>query len=296
MNRGFFKRVLQISRALYLFTVDDLVSIVIPNTVCGSLLPLAGKLVREPVVTRDIIARVPLVLSWVWCNLLFFNISNQSQPGAILEDNLNKPWRPIASGLVRLQSVKYYIHAVRLALFFLSLALRTTLPTVCIQLLTLWYNEFQGGEGWISRNMLNAGGYLCFMVGSMQIAMGSEVGFSNVGLRWLGWTWIVISSTMHIQDLYDQAGDRARDRRTIPLVFGDMNARYSLALFVILWSFVAPTLWGVSIAGGLPSAVMGLIISIRLLTKGNRNVSYDKRTFVYWIAWLISINVLPLWA
>jgi hypothetical protein len=33
-------------------------------------------------------------------------------------------------------------------------------------------------------------------------------------------------STLHMQDMYDQAGDSLRDRRTLPLVVGDSSARW----------------------------------------------------------------------
>lgn len=284
-------------KTLYLFTVDDFISIVLTNTTCGIALPLAGGLLQQPALVRDIIPRVPLVLSWVWANLLLFNMSNQSQPGAILEDVTNKPWRPIASGRISAQDVQYYVKATRLGLFGISLALGGTYPSLLLQLLTFWYNDLNGGEEWIFRNFLNAGGYLCFTIGAMQVARGTQnFECSNTGLKWLCWTSAIISCTMHIQDLYDQEGDKLRDRRTIPLVFGDSIARYSIALPIVLWSFVAPAYWTSSVFGFLPTVALGTTITMRLLRKAKGNVAHDKMTFVYWNAWIISIHMLPVWA
>ena len=284
-------------KTLYLFTVDDFVSIVLPNTSCGVALPLANGLLHRPATVQDIMPRAPLVFLWVWANLLLFNMSNQSQPGAIVEDAANKPWRPIVSGRVSVQNIKYYIGAVRLGLFGISLALGGTGPSLFLQLLTFWYNDLRGGEEWLVRNFLNAGGYLCFTVGAMQVARGTQTfGLSSAGLKWLGWISAVIACTMHIQDLYDQEGDRLRNRRTIPLVFGNAIARYSIAIPVAVWSFIAPVFWRLPIFGFLPPVTLGIIISARLLGNGKGNVAYDRVTFVYWNAWLISIHMLPVWA
>ena len=292
-----FHKILYSLRTLYLFTVDDFISIVLPNTICGIMLPLAGGLLQRPALILDIMPRVPLVLLWVWTNLLFFNICNQSQPGSTLEDATNKPWRPIASGRVSVQGVQYYTSATRLGLFGIGLAFGGIYPSLLLQFLTFWYNDLDGGEDWKVRNFLNAGGYLCFTVGAMQVAMGTQrFEFSTRGLNWLCQISAIISCTMHIQDLYDQEGDKLRDRRTVPLVFGDSIARYSIAIPVVLFSFVAPAFWTSSVFGFIPSVALGTTIFMRLLRNAKRNVAHDKVTFVYWNAWLISIHMLPVWA
>ena len=106
----------------------------------------------------------------------------------------------------------------------------------------------------------------------MQVARGSQqFDFSNKGLKWPGWTSAIITCTMQIQDLYDQEGDRLRARRTIPLVFGNAIARYSIAIPVVFWSFVAPAFWTLSIFGFLPSVTLGTTITTRLLRNGKGN-------------------------
>jgi len=45
-----------------------------------------------------IMSRVPLVCLWNWLNLVVFNIANQRLPDSVLEDQINKPWRPIPTG------------------------------------------------------------------------------------------------------------------------------------------------------------------------------------------------------
>ena len=284
-------------RILYLFTVDDFISIILTTILCGATLSLTEGFLRKPAVLGDVLPRAPLILLWVWSNLLLFNMSNQSQPGALLEDATNKPWRPIASGRICIQDVALYIRVTRLGLLGLSLSVGGFYASLCLQLLTFCYNDLNGGEHWLFRNFLNAGGYLCFIIGAVQVTMATQkFDCSGRGLVWLCCTSAIIISTMHIQDLYDQKGDRMRNRKTIPLIFGDLRARYSILLMVLFWSFTAPAYWTLSIISFLPTVVLGTLVAVRLSQNETRDVAHDKMTFVYWSIWLISIQILPLWS
>jgi hypothetical protein len=44
-----------------------------------------------------ILSRTPFIILWNWLNLLVFNIANQRLPDSIIEDKINKPWRPMPS-------------------------------------------------------------------------------------------------------------------------------------------------------------------------------------------------------
>ena len=69
------------------------------------------------------------------------------------------------------------------------------------------------------------------------IASGRPVFVTKVGWQWLVIISCVISTTMHVQDLKDEAGDRARARRSAPIVLGDAVARWTIAIPVLFWSF-----------------------------------------------------------
>lgn len=281
---------------LYLFTHDDLVPILLTNTFCGSTLALTNAFLEQPRMLHDVVSRVPIVSSWIWINLLVFNLSNQSQPGAIREDSSNKPWRPLPAGRISLRQMRNLRIKVSLVAIVFSCAFGGIYQTFCLHLLTVGYNDLAGGEHWISRNLLNAAGYLSFMIGAMEVAVGVQgLQYTATGWRWLCWTMAIIASTMHIQDLYDQEGDKARGRKTIPLVFGDLIARCTVALFVVFWSLVAPTLWWSDIWAIVTSMTLGIVVALRLLRNFHGDVAHDKVTFVCWNMWIISIHMLPLW-
>jgi 1,4-dihydroxy-2-naphthoate octaprenyltransferase len=64
-----------------------------------------------------------------------------------------------------------------------------------------------------------------------------------VSLIWTTIVSMVILTTMQVQDLKDQAGDKKKGRRTAPLVLGEKVARLSISVSVLLWSLVCTIYW-----------------------------------------------------
>ncbi|MCJ1457541.1 hypothetical protein MMC28_007909 [Mycoblastus sanguinarius] len=214
-----------------------------------------------------------------------------------MEDTENKPWRPIPAGRLTAEHARKYIETLHAVTIGTSLIHGGVYPCLALHLLTFCYNDLGSGETWALRNFTNAGGYLCFITGAMQVAVGSQcLDYSQGALKWLSLTTSIISTTMQTQDLYDQEGDKLRGRMTIPLVFGDLYARYSIAVPVAVWSFVAPAFWHLDIFGFILPMTVGSIVVMRLLDKSRRKVKDDKRTFMIWNIWIISLYLLPLWA
>ena len=96
---------------------------------------------------------------------------------------------------------------------------------------------------------------------------------------------------MHIQDLYDQVGDAAVNRQTVPFVVGDHLARWSIAVPVLLWSYVCPIYLATGVVGHGVLGALGVIIASRLALC--QSVDDDKRTFVIYNFWLMAIYLLP---
>lgn len=144
----------------------------------------------------------------------------------------------------------------------------------------------------------------------MEVAMGTPLlrhGFNtpshiNISdIKWSAlsklWRWhltlgAVIVSTAHFQDMYDQAGDHVRGRRTVPLVVGDSIARLSLAIGVIFWSLLCPYFWESGTNGYACVGLVGTIVALRILFC--RSVPQDKVTFLFWNSWLMCVYALPL--
>lgn len=97
-------------RTLWLFTRSDLKTIVGPVTCFGlcNAIAMDVSLSNSDAATTalSILPRLPATFLWVWTNLLPFSMNNQSQQCSIVEDRINKPWRPIPSGRISMREAK----------------------------------------------------------------------------------------------------------------------------------------------------------------------------------------------
>ena len=106
-------------------------------------------------------------------------------------------------------------------------------------------------------------------------------------------TAAVIATTVHAQDIPDMKGDQARQGKTLPLLYGERVARWSLAVLVVLWSVILPVSCNVQapIARWLP---LGVGSSISVLTTWYHHERSDKLVWNLWCFWLAGLYLLPL--
>jgi 4-hydroxybenzoate polyprenyltransferase len=189
-----------------------------------------------------------------------------------------------------------------------------------IQIGSYVYNHLRGGDS-MARDVLIAIAFSLFNTASLRIVAGSaslgltqpagpylEDGVpehpqvldlvSGPGLSPAGYTWValvslVILTTMQVQDLKDQAGDRLRGRWTVPLALGDWTSRVSLALLVPFWTVFCACLWWPRghWAIILPPFLIGAIVTLRVLTK--RSPKADSNTWKLWCLWGMGLYYLP---
>ena len=294
--------------SMWLFTFTDLKTIVGPSAAFGVLnsiamtfdSTLASPTTSSILTAHHILFRAPLVVLWVWINLLPFTIGNQRQPSAIKEDTLNKPWRPIPSGRLTPDTAERLMKLLYFIAIIVSYILESLPQCLSLILLGYVYNDLNGGDiDCVLRNFINACGYTCFSSGAMQVVIG-QFGdsslYTNSALRpWLWWSALlacIVFSTVQAQDMYDQRGDAARNRKTVPLVLGDGPARWTIAVPTVFYSWLAPFLWKTSMLGYVFPVSLGTIIATRTLVI--RSQEADKRTFQIWNLWIGSVYSLPM--
>lgn len=265
----------------------------IPDTLFGIFAALAG-----PVLTTtssasafSILQRSPLVLVYTWSNLVVFDLANQRD--SLAEDAINKPHRPLPSGqLTSIQMRRLLLIAIP-SVLLVSYALEVWQETALLVALTWMYNDLAGGdENFITRNLIIAFAFGLYNYGALRIACGRGSTPTVEGYRWTALISVVIFSTMQVQDLKDQSGDRIRGRLTIPLALGDLIARWTIVVPVILWSIVCPFFLGVDLWGYVLPVGFGLLIATRILLLRQENA--DKLTWEIWAGWLIILYMLPL--
>ena len=280
--------------SIYLFTASDQKTILFPKTVFGVASALAGPVLLEGNVPHltDILLRIPLVILWVWVNLLPFTIDNQRQPLSIIEDRLNKPWRPLPSGAISVKNAKRLMLLLYPTALVISLRLGSIAPCISLMILGYIYNDLGGADySCIIRNVINAGGYTSFASGATIVASSPAV-LSDKAVAWFFIIAMIVSMTVQMQDIPDQEGDRVRGRMTVPLVIGEGAARWTVALGTLFWALVAPTFWEVKVGAYVVPVALGSLVARRALLKST--VAEDKLTFKLWNLWMVSVYLLPL--
>lgn len=280
---------------LWLFTCSDFKTVIYPTiTFALSNARADGFLQDAPSQSLSLLLlRLSLTFLWTWTHLLMENLANQRLPDSIVEDSVNKPWRPLPSGRISPEGTRDLLLCVIPAAFLLSCALSVTMPSVALMVFIWLYNDLGGADGGLLRNVLNACGLLCFGVGATAIVAGVRVDqLTTCVQQWFVIIGIVITTTVHTQDLEDMQGDRARDRRTIPLIYGEAVSRWSIAALVLSWSIACPLFWGLKPLACVPPAALGGYLATRVVFY--RSIEADKHAWKMWCLWMILLYLLPL--
>ncbi|TID05078.1 Fumagillin beta-trans-bergamotene synthase [Colletotrichum higginsianum] len=281
-------------KTLYLFTKSDIKTVLAPQII----FILSAVLCREPLTAGhgqtalEIARRLPLAVFWIWLHLVVCGISNQRLESSIIEDELNKPWRPLAAKrLTAGQAQRLLLAAVPLAVGVSAALGCGLLPTLSMTTLLWMYNDLDGSsiDIW-ARNAINTGGIMCFSAGSLAVLSGAAL--LPRSWAWIAVTGAAIATTVQALDFPDMEGDRARGRKTIPLLYGEKVARGGLAVAVLVWSAACPMFWGLRpVFWVAPVGVGGLMAALTVL---RRNEKSDDVVAKLWCLWMSVLYVLPL--
>ena len=281
---------------IWLFTLNDLKSIVCPETAFAIFSALSGQSLTTNATPclSDILGRLPQIILWNWANLLLFDVANQRLPQSILEDTINKPWRPLPSKRLKDDEARRLLLVLVPVVFLLSTYLGGIFESAAMMALTWMYNDLGGAdENYIVRNLINACGFVCYSSGATIVAAGyGQNELNRKAYVWLAVVGAIVFSTLQMQDMADMEGDAARGRRTLPLVHGETVARWSIAVPVAAWSFVCPAFWGSGAIGYGISIAAGSVLFVRVLVLKGR-MAY-RRTWVIWCLWTMIFYLLPL--
>lgn len=281
--------------SIWLFTLSDIKTIILPSVLFSVLTAPALSVfdISATISASELLRRAPSVLFWLWINLLPMTIDNQRQVRSIAEDGINKPWRTMPSK--RMTSTQ--ARNLMLCLWPISITTSFFIGGLeqCLSLIALgaWYNDFRGGDSSIIlRNLLNAAGFNRYAEGALEVLLGGRRLYSPKFLIWQLILMGIVFTTVQTQDMHDQIGDSKRGRRTIPLIMGDIWARWSIAIPVVLWSIFCPVYISAPVEGYVVSIGMGGLVAARSLLL--RNVPADSTTWTLWNFWLVALYVLPL--
>ncbi|KAF2470543.1 UbiA prenyltransferase [Lindgomyces ingoldianus] len=282
-------------RTLWLFTRSDLKTVVFPQTAFGySAAFLRGtNTISLSSLFTNIPWHLPRIVFWIWLNLLGEVIANQRLSNSIIEDSINKPWRPLPSKRLTPDEARNLLLWILPVTYLVGRVIGGSEASVALMVLSYMYNDLGGAnESWLVRNVLNACGLSSFSIGAAQVAAGPLSPLEDCLYMWVTILAVIITSTVQLQDLPDAEGDRARDRRTLQLVYGEKVARWSIAMPMLFWSLFCPCYWGLSVLGFLPSCLLGGLIATRVIFSRSR--AADALTWKLWCLWMMVLYLLPL--
>jgi 4-hydroxybenzoate polyprenyltransferase len=237
----------------------------------------------------------------LWSHLLLENFANQRLPGAVIEDKINKPWRPIPSGRITPQETQELLRRAVPLVLLLDSVLGIFTQGLIAMLLIWLYNDLDGsGATPFERNLINAVGLAWYGWSGIIVLDGSESKLASterhiLPYRWLAIMTMAVITTVHAQDFPDIEGDRMRGRRTMPLVYGQRVSRCSLAVLILIWSLACPIfcnpssmlMWALSI-------ILGSIIATWTITKWDH--WSNEMVWKLWCAWVCVLYALPAFA
>ncbi|EIW74578.1 hypothetical protein CONPUDRAFT_67100 [Coniophora puteana RWD-64-598 SS2] len=237
---------------LFLFTKSDIKTILVPVTAFAAL---SARSISFGAHLRSTL--------WIWLHLLQFCIANQVRNPK--EDSMNKPWRPIASGLISQANARSLRWAVCFICLGYSYFSGTLFISTSLSLAIFLNNDMSMDSHWLSRNFWVAYGYAMFNGGAMKVICStSECIPENRFLRACIFVSSIIFTTVQAQDFRDAAGDIASGRSTLPVVWPLASRRIELGL-ITLWSSIICILWDVNAIVASFLITFGALIGLRFL-------------------------------
>lgn len=285
-----------ISHELYIswrFTFRDMTTTMLPAFIFG----ITAVKHAWPIDTSKLILLAIQNLFYFWLYIYQFCLANQI--AGIEEDRLNKPDRPLPSGMVTMEGAR----------------LRWILSTSTFFISGYLFNVLGYTIIWIVVTLLLAFGHFdrhWFTKNPVSMTLGTV---AQLGATWemitpmtpVAWHWIVIVALFGgmptcIQDFRDVIGDRLLNRQTLPLAIGNLPARIVMSLIFFLG---VPFLLHIGLLSPLQSSLgwcfdvmfvsLSILIALRLIcyqTIQADHTTYMIFTYQYCLILLSSIFLL----
>jgi 4-hydroxybenzoate polyprenyltransferase len=211
-----------------------------------------------------------------------FCVSNQLS--GIAEDRLNKPSRPLLTGMLTEREAWTRLVIALVVYAALGLWFHAFWFVLLWEVVLLLHNQGRWSRNWLGKNAIMGVGTLA----QLGAAWAIVAPVTPLGWRWILTLSLVIFTLIPLQDLRDLAGDRAAGRRTFPLVFGTRFTRaYVFVGFLLLPLLVHAELMrgadGLKVVVEVALCVVAWAIAARTVLL--RNARADHWTYTLWTWW-----------
>jgi 4-hydroxybenzoate polyprenyltransferase len=215
-----------------------------------------------------------LVVLWVSLYIYSFNLFTQSL--SLEEDRVNKPDRPLPSGKTSADAAMKRCIIAWAASFAITLLRPQIIAEVTVWVLvTSFLGATKAGGHWIGKNVFGMSIGCWALLSPSRKLMGPQTTQTSRHIIAMS-LWAAFIT--HSQDFRDQEGDRKSRRKTLPIAFGDQNARYILAFVLTPLAFFSTCLFNLAQTAPWLLGAMHALVAYRFLTF--RNAESDHKTYM----------------
>ncbi|OQE38951.1 hypothetical protein PENCOP_c007G08571 [Penicillium coprophilum] len=298
----------------FLFTKSDFKTILAP-TMCCVLAALVSPSDIQ-VSTLDFLSALANSFVWCWLNLFIFNIENQTRSYSIIEDQVNKKWRPIPSNRITLPSARMLRYFAILLCAIYSHYFGVSALAGLFLYFGFLYNNTNIHKTALARNVFCALAYAIMGLGADIVALRTSRHVStltavkpltqlylcdwkeldSLSYQWLAVFSMVILSTIHVSDFPDIDGDIKLGRKTLPILVGISRGTKVTAYMIMGWSvFIAFPNFASATTFACGIFAMGMMVCYLLLRgQSDRWSRKHERAYMYYTIWLGLIAFAPI--
>jgi len=227
--------------------------------------------------------------------LYILSFAFSAQISSIDEDLINKPDRPLPRGDVSLLGAQirtvlamgmYLLVGYQMGVFGWTLLWVVT---------SLLHNQLKGSTHWFIKDLCMGVGTVAMLGAAWELACAP----TEAAVLWLIVLPLAVFTLVPLQDLRDVEGDKAVNRRTMPMVLGDKGMRwYSAIGFVLLavvspWLLISTRLLSGNASAPIPMALalafsavlVGICLRIAYRVMRLRTVEHDHQTYLLFTYW-----------
>lgn len=183
--RSAISQLLDILSLAHLITESNIKAYVTPTVLSGMLCVASGGVTVNQPTWLDVAAAFPKVILYIWLYDLYFDCSNQKDPGSIEEDRLNKPWRAIPSGRLSVEGAQRWYYCASCILPLVAGLWLGGFPEAIAFMVETWaYDYLGGGSTWWGRSIINPLFFSTGQLGAIRVAAGTSTSVTRVGYEW----------------------------------------------------------------------------------------------------------------
>lgn len=282
---------------MWKFISNDIVDTILPN-----LLAFFAAWIYSSQPLKNI--AIPLLHCLIYSVIYIYTFCISNQINSIEEDKINKPYRALPTGYVTLSDTRKRLIAYNFLYLLIGGFYDILWWSLAWQVVTYLLNFFGWSHHWFTKNVLGMTlGTIILLNAQFNIAIqGVQLSITTIAYIFIISFWAGVA--LPIQDMRDQEGDREMGRKTLPLVYGDNQARRILfvnfalvcpGIFLLLLLTQLPFI--TVITSAIPAGILILsvathwLIAFRILrfkTPKEDNLTYH----IYVILFCISIPLI----